>query len=91
MKRRVVVECTCGSYPNHVTPCCDFFKKMLNDCYVRLSYKKRYNLYGIAFVGEDNLQGIYFCPWCGARLPEWIEGPGLKKIRPPKPKGKRGN
>lgn len=73
MKRRITVECLCNNRLDHKTPCCDFFKQMLNDCSVRLVYKEKWNSYGIIIIGSGSSQGINFCPWCGIKLPERIE------------------
>lgn len=70
--KRVTVRCRCNKFPDHITPCCDFFKKMLNDCYVRLDYLKERNMYGILFVGDLVIQGFFYCPWCGTKLPDHI-------------------
>jgi hypothetical protein len=63
--KRVKVECACNNYLDKETPCCDFFKKMLNDCGVRLGYLKHDDMYTIRIIGSDSHQVIKYCPWCG--------------------------
>lgn len=66
-------ECECNQYPNHVTPCCDVFKYMLNDCRIRLIYIEQKNMYGIKFTDDSDIQEICYCPWCGTKFSEIIE------------------
>ena len=47
MKQRITLECLCNQHVDRPTPCCDRFKRMLNDCSVRLVYREEYNMYGI--------------------------------------------
>lgn len=68
-KTNVVLECACDKFKDIATPCCDFFKDMLNDCKVRLEYRPTFREFGIKLVGGGGLQLIYYCPWCGRKLP----------------------
>lgn len=70
-KMRVTLKCECNKFLDHKTPCCEFFKRMLNDCKVRLTYSEKHNLYGIQIISSNGVQGIRFCPWCGIKFPEW--------------------
>lgn len=73
MKRRVIVECYCDQFPDIKTPCCNFFKQMLNDCHVRMTYKEKQNMYGIKLVASKAVQPLFYCPWCGFKLPEPVK------------------
>lgn len=72
MKTRLTVPCSCNKYLNRITPCCDFFKQMLNDCQVRIVYSEKSGRYGIDIISSGAMQGILYCPWCGTKLPEII-------------------
>lgn len=81
MKRTVTVRCSCNQYPDFQTPCCDFFKQMLNDCRVRLKYDEKNNTYGILLVGKKGMQPIYYCLWCGKKFPDSIAGKNRTALR----------
>lgn len=73
-KKRITLECLCDKYSDHETPCCDFFKQILNNCKIRLVYIKKRNMYGIEIISCPGLvQGIRYCPWCGAKFPGIVE------------------
>jgi len=69
-KVKTTLECVCDKFKDLPSPCCDFFKQMLNDCKVRLEYRPAFREFGIKLVGSGGLQLIYYCPWCGTKLPE---------------------
>jgi hypothetical protein len=69
-KITVTLECICDKFKDLPTPCCDFFKQMLNDCKVRLEYRPTFREFGIKLVGSGGLQLIDYCPWCGTKLPK---------------------
>lgn len=69
-KTKITLECTCDRFKDLATPCCEFFKQMLNDCKVRLEYRPVFREFGIKLVGSDSLQLIYYCPWCSTKMPE---------------------
>lgn len=73
MKKKITIECLCNKFPDIKTPCCNFFKQMLNDCHMRLTYLPHHNMYGIKIVGTGSTQGIQYCPWCGTKFPEWTK------------------
>lgn len=53
-------------------------KSHLQDERVQIKYAPMFREYSVVLVGSSALQGIDFCPWCGAKLPEslrdlWFE------------------
>jgi len=67
---RVTLKCRCDKHLDRITPCCEFFKQMLNDCRVRLVYLERRDMYCIRFIASSGKQGILYCPWCGTKFPD---------------------
>ena len=66
--------------------CCELMKKHLQDGEVSILYLKKIREYGITINdGGTSFQEIYYCPWCGKKLPytlrdEWfdkLQGKGL--------------
>ena len=56
------------------THCCSEMEKHLSSGEVSIVYTARYREYGISTRWEYNRsaakQLIYYCPWCGTKLPE---------------------
>ncbi|MGH3773093.1 MAG: DUF6980 family protein [Pseudonocardiaceae bacterium] len=64
---------------------CSFMVRALSDERLPVIYSPDIRQYGIVYI-DGSVQAIYFCPWCGSRLPkslnnEWFEriwGMGLE-------------
>jgi len=63
-------------------------ERWVNDDAVPINFNERFREFGILIRGSDSAeQGIDYCPWCGAKLPEslrdrWfeeLESMGLKE------------
>lgn len=59
--------------------CCDEMEKHLAEGEVAIVYIPELRVYGIKILdGGPSFQRIYYCPWCGQKLPdslrlEWFE------------------
>ena len=53
------------------THCCSLMEDFLNDPLVPIIYYPHLREYNILLKKlSGGLQGIYYCPWCGAKLPK---------------------
>ncbi|MBS0351340.1 MAG: hypothetical protein JSR33_09175 [Proteobacteria bacterium] len=59
--------------------CCQKLTKEINRSKIFLLYIKNLREYGIRILdGGTSFQSVYYCPWCGAKLPhslrnEWFD------------------
>lgn len=56
---------------------CSFMADALSDVRLPVIYSPDIRRYGIVYI-DESVQAIYFCPWCGSKLPkhlnrEWFE------------------
>lgn len=49
--------------------CCQQMSAFLEEKKVHISYSQRFRQYGIVLSGGNVIQEIYYCPWCGTKLP----------------------
>ena len=53
------------------THCCKVMEKHVRDEKIYLIYSIIFREYGISILdGGTSKQSIYYCPWCGKKLPE---------------------
>ena len=51
--------------------CCDMMKELLEENKVAIGYSKKFRSYYIDLKTSKNAcQDIYYCPWCGNKLPK---------------------
>ena len=50
--------------------CCSQMIFFLEENKVAIYYDKRKRNFAIELKGSSGIQRIFFCPWCGKRLPE---------------------
>jgi len=50
--------------------CCEDMIFFLNEKKVGIQYNNTERLYSINLITSGGLQKIYFCPWCGSKLPK---------------------
>lgn len=61
--------------------CCNFMSEFISDKRVNIGYRSKFRKYFIplSYEGEITaIQCIYYCPWCGEKLPtsltnKWFE------------------
>jgi hypothetical protein len=59
--------------------CCKKMEKNIGENKIHLYYSQKIREYGINILdGGTSIQCIYYCPWCGIKLPEslrdeWFE------------------
>ena len=53
-----------------MTHCCECMEMFLQDAKVPLKYYPIAREYGLALQHSSAIQLIYYCPWCGTKLPE---------------------
>lgn len=58
--------------------CCEEMEFFLSEGKVPIRYFSQFREYSIQLSGREVFQDIYFCPWCGKKLPtslreEWFE------------------
>ena len=62
--------------------CCEEMARHLGDQEVPITYNPRLREYGISLLGTDDvIQTIFFCPWCGSRLPDSLREAWFGAIR----------
>ena len=37
---------------------------------IQIGYRSRYRDYYIPLLNQSAIQGIFYCPWCGTKLPK---------------------
>jgi len=55
------------------THCCKLMTDFLEDTRIPLIYYDQYREYNIPLLYKNKItavQGLVFCPWCGAKLPQ---------------------
>lgn len=50
--------------------CCQFMKSFLNDKKIPLKYYPIIREYAMPLKGSSAIQCIFYCPWCGKKLPK---------------------
>jgi len=58
--------------------CCDYIKQALNDPTVYFDYQPEYRRYYINTESKAIIHQVYFCPWCGTKLPEDLKNKYLE-------------
>jgi uncharacterized protein DUF6980 len=46
-----------------------------------IDYGDRFRQYSIPYCGDSSIQGIEYCPWCGAKLPESLRAVWVSRIQ----------
>ncbi|MCC7415360.1 MAG: hypothetical protein IT346_04725 [Epsilonproteobacteria bacterium] len=49
--------------------CCALMEQFLDERKVSINYSPRFRAYSIKLASSSGLQMIYYCPWCGMKLP----------------------
>ncbi len=49
--------------------CCESMSSFIEDERVQLLYISKYRSFGIRYWKSSSYQEIYYCPWCGTKLP----------------------
>ena len=68
--------------------CCEQMSYQLSEGEVAILFIPKFREYGIRILdGGDSMQTIYFCPWCGTKLPPslrdlWFEEIGTLGLEP---------
>lgn len=61
--------------------CCKNMSFFLQEGKVGISYTNYERLYSIDLRHIDALQKIYYCPWCGSKLPKALDDKWLDDLK----------
>ena len=59
---------------------CNFMAEMLDEGSVSITFLPRFREYGIDLRESEAFQLMYFCPWCGKKLPEPLRDQCAKEL-----------
>ena len=58
-----------NSIQKKIVHCCKLMTDFIDDKRVQIGYRPRYRDYFIPLLNQRAIQGIFYCPWCGTKLP----------------------
>lgn len=61
-------ECTCNQHPEYKA-CCSLLQDFVNNCKTGVKYHPAEREITILLAREMGRQTVYYCPWCGFKLP----------------------
>lgn len=61
--------------------CCEQMNFFLNEHKVAIEYRPPFREYNILLRESNTVQGIDYCPWCGAKLPKELRNEYFDALR----------
>ena len=61
--------------------CCELMDDFIKDTRIPIDYRPRFREYYIPLKRSGAIQCLFFCPWCGTKLPKSLRKAWCNKLR----------